>query len=210
MPRRATTAKDESANEQAVHQLHRSRDDEGRRHAGGARALPELRHAAAGEPGDPRARARRVLVVRQLLARRVPHRRRRPRHQGAVPALCLALGAVRVLRQPALDQGGQGRRGDRGPRQGPDQLRELDALQRQAEGRAVLRRGDHLGPAGRREVLGAAAQALQRAGAGRDRLLHRADDGAAALAAHAQHRAPPDPGRARTARWRRASRPKRR
>ena len=43
------------------------------------------------------------------------------------------------------------------------------------------------------EVLGAAAQALQRAGAGRDRLFHRADHGPAALAAHAQHRAPPDP-----------------
>ena len=64
-----------------------------------------LRHAAAGEPGDPGARAGGVLVVRQLLARRVPHRRRRPRHQGAVPALRLALGAVRVLRQPALDEG---------------------------------------------------------------------------------------------------------
>ena len=36
---------------------------------------------------------------------------------------------------------------------------------------------------------------FSRAGAGRDRLLHRADDGPAALAAHAQHRAPPDPGR---------------
>ncbi len=59
----------------------------------------------------------------QFLARRVPHRRRRPRHQGAVPALRVALGAVRVLRQPALDQGRQRRRGDRGSRQGPDQLR---------------------------------------------------------------------------------------
>ena len=37
-------------------------------------------------------------------------------HQGAVPALRVALGAVRVLRQPALDQGRQGRRRDRGPR----------------------------------------------------------------------------------------------
>ena len=74
----------------------------------------------------------------------------------------------------------------------------LDAVQREAEGRAVLCRGDHLGPAGRRQVLGAAAQALQRAGAGRDRLFHRADHGPAALAAHAQHRAPPDPaGRGR-------------
>ena len=29
----------------------------------------------------------------------------RPLHQGTVPALCLALGAVRVLRQPALGEG---------------------------------------------------------------------------------------------------------
>ena len=74
----------------------------------------------------------------------------------------------------------------------------VDEVQREAEGRPLLCRGDHLGPAGRREVLGAAAQALQRAGAGRDRLFHRADHGSAALAAHPQHRAPPDPaGRGR-------------
>ena len=131
-------------------------------------------HAAAGEPGGPRACAGGVLVVRQHLARRVPHRRRRPRHQGAVPALRVALGDVRVLRQPALDEGGERRRGDRGPRQGPDQFRELDPLRREAEGRPLLRRGDHLGPAGRRQVLGAAAPAFQRAGAGRDRLFRRA------------------------------------
>ena len=84
------------------------------------------RHAAAGKPGGPRPRAGGVLVVRQHLARHLPHRHRRPRHQGAVPALCVALGDVRVLRQPALDEGGQRRRGGRGPRQGPDQLRDLD------------------------------------------------------------------------------------
>ena len=68
----------------------------------------------------------------------------------------------------------------------------LDALQRQAESRARLRRGDHLGPAGRRRIVGAAAQALQRAGTGRDRLFRRDHHGPAALAAHAQHRASPD------------------
>ena len=71
------------------------------------------------------------------------------------------------------------------------------ALRRASEGRAVLRRGDHLGPAGRRQILGAAAQAFQRARTGRDRLFRRADHGPAALAAHAQHRAPPDPCRHR-------------
>ena len=81
-------------------------------------------HAAAGEPGGPRPCAGGVLVVRQHLARHLPHRHRRPRHQGAVPALRVALGDVRVLRQPALDQGGERRRGGRGPRQGPDQFRE--------------------------------------------------------------------------------------
>ena len=86
----------------------------------------------------------------------------------------------------------------------------VDALRRQAEGRARLCGGDHLGFAGRRQVLGAAAQAFQRAGAGRDRLFRRADHGPAALAAHAQHRAPSDPRRHRRARWRRASRPRRR
>ena len=44
--------------------------------------------------------------------------------------------------------------------QGPDQLRELDPVQREAEGGAVLRRGDHLGLAGGSEVLGPAAQAV--------------------------------------------------
>ena len=82
------------------------------------------------------------------------------------------------------------------------------ALQREAEGRPLLRRGDHLGPAGRRQVLGAAAQAFQRAGAGRDRLFHRHHHGPAALAAHARHRAPSGAGRRRAARWRRASRPR--
>ena len=67
----------------------------------------------------------------------------------------------------------------------PDQFRILHALQRQAEGRARLCGGDHLGPAADRRALGAAAQALQRAGTGRDRLLRRAHHGPAALAAHA-------------------------
>ena len=86
---------------------------------------------------------------------------------------------------------------DRGRLSRPDQFRDVDPLRRQAEGRARLCGGDHLGPAGGRQVLGAAAQALQRARAGRDRLLRRADHGPAALAAHAQHRAPPDPRRHR-------------
>ena len=160
------------------------------------RTLRARGHAAAGKPGDPRACAGDVLVLRQHLARRVPERRRRPHDQGAVPRLCLALRAVRVLRQPALDQGGQVRP-EGGRLHGPDQFRELDALRRAAEGGARLRRGDHLGPAGGRRAVGAPAQAFQRAGAGRDRLLRRHHHGPAALAAHAQHRAPPDSGRHR-------------
>ena len=73
----------------------------------------------------------------------------------------------------------------------PDQFRVLHALQREAEGRARLCGDDHLGSAADRRGLGAAAQALQRAGAGRDRLFHRAHHGPAALAAHPEHRAPP-------------------
>ncbi len=79
----------------------------------------------------------------------------------------------------------------------PDQLRILAALRRAPEGGAVLCRGDHLGSAGRRRLLGAAEKAFQRAGAGRDRLFRRADHGPAALAAHARYRAPPDHGRHR-------------
>ena len=71
-----------------------------------------------------------------------------------------------------------------------DQFREFCALRRAAEGGARLCRGDHLGPADGRQVLGAAAPAFQRAGVGRDRLFRRTDHGPAALAAHAQHRAP--------------------
>ena len=44
-------------------------------------------------------------------------RRVRAPDQGALPALRVALGAVRLLRQPALDQGGE-RRHDRGRREG--------------------------------------------------------------------------------------------
>ena len=48
---------------------------------------------------------RALLVLRELLARYFPHRRLRSRDQGVVPALRLPLGDLRILRQPALDQG---------------------------------------------------------------------------------------------------------
>ena len=131
------------------------------------------------------------------LARRVQERRRRSRHQGAVPHLCVALGQVRVLRQPALDEGGHARASSRTTTCDLINFESLDALRRAPEGRAVLCGGDHLGPARRRRVLGAAAQAFQRAGAGRDRLFRGAHHGPAALAAHARYRAPPDPRRHR-------------
>src|SRR4029078_2232937 len=44
-----------------------------------------------------------VLVLRQLLARRVPYRRCRPRHQGAVPALCVALSSMSILWNTRLE-----------------------------------------------------------------------------------------------------------
>ena len=62
---------------------------------------------------DPRPCAGGVLVLRQFLEQPLPQRRARSRHQGAVPALRLALGAVRVLRQPALGEVDDQRRADR-------------------------------------------------------------------------------------------------
>jgi hypothetical protein len=181
----------EISNVEAMDQLRRPGNHQGRGHARRVRPLCARRHPASREPGDPRPRAGSFLVVRQLMARRVQERRRRPRHQGALPHLRLALGAVRVLRQPALDQGGEAGRG-RGRLPRPDRFRELEPLRRAAEGGAGLCRGDHLGSACRRQILGAPAQAFQRAGAGRDRLFRGPDHGAAALAAHPQHRAPSD------------------
>ena len=190
-PRALRRRKRRSIDVEATDQLRRPRQGRGRGHARGVRPLRPRRHPASGKPGDPGPCAGRVLVLRQFLARCVQERRRRPRHQGTLPHLRLAFGAVRVLRQPALDQGGEARhRRGRLPRS--HQLRELEPLRRAAERGAILCRGDHLGSAGRRQVLGAAAQAFQRARAGRDRLFRRADHGPAALAAHARHRAPPD------------------
>ena len=113
--------------------------------------------------------------------------------------LCEFCGNQRSIK---ADQGGRGR----GRLSRPDQFRILDPLRRQAEGGARLCRVHHLGPAVDRRAVDAAAQALLRARAGRDRLFHRHHHGPAALAADARHRAPPDPRRAPTARWRRASR----
>src|SRR6185295_17035451 len=102
----------------------------------------------------------------------------------------IALGAVRLLRQPALDQGrGLGPDGRR--REGSAQLRKIGALFRAPEGRARLRRSHHLASRYRRRVLGAPASSLRRAGAGGARLLHRAHHGPAELAAPAEYRASP-------------------
>src|SRR5688572_6303701 len=188
-----SSAPAEGSNGQTAHQLFPDRKH-GRRDAEGDGPLPARGHAAARELRGARARAGGVLVVRQLLARFIQERRVRASDQGAVPALRIALGAVRLLRQPALDQGGE-RRDDRGRREGPAQLREIHALLGQAKGRARLRRGDHLAPRDRRCLLGALAQALQRARAGRAGLLHRPHHGAAELAAPAQHRSSPGAGR---------------
>src|SRR6185436_17309963 len=178
----------EESNGQTAHQLFPPRQD-GRRDAEGDGPLPARRHAAARKLGGARACAGGLLVVRQLVARPLPQWRVRAPDQGALPPLRVALGAMRLLRKSALDESRE-RRDDRGRRQGPAQLREVHALLGQAEGRARLRRGDHLAPRDRRRVLGSPAQALQRARAGRARLRHRAHHGTAELAAPAQHRSP--------------------
>src|SRR6266478_3396157 len=65
---------------EATDQLRRPGERQGPSHARGVRPLRPRRHAAAGEPGGPRSCAGGVLVVRQLVARRVEERRRRSRH----------------------------------------------------------------------------------------------------------------------------------
>ena len=133
----------------------------------------------------------------EFLEQHLPQRRARPRRQGTVPAVRVALGAMRILRQPALGQVGGQRRADRRPRHGPAELREIDQIQRAAEGRARLCRGDHLASQHRRRLLGPHAPQFQRAGAGRARLHDRPHARPAELAAAPQHRAPPGPGRHR-------------
>ena len=63
---------------------------------------------------------------RQFLAGHFPQRGPRPRHQGALPALRVALGAVRILRQPALGEGDGERRRDRRSRPRSVELRKID------------------------------------------------------------------------------------
>src|SRR6185436_1534036 len=87
----------EESNGQTAHQLFPPRQD-GRRDAEGDGPLPARRHAAAREFSDPRAREGVLLVLRQFLARPVQERSARTSNQGTVPALHLALGAMRLLR----------------------------------------------------------------------------------------------------------------
>jgi hypothetical protein len=161
----------------------------GRRDAPGNGALPARRHAPPGELGDSRPCSGRVLVLRQFLERSVPQRRARPRDQGIVPSLRVARGPMRVLRQSALRQGGGKRRADRGPGDGPPQLRDLGQVQRPPKVRARLCGGDRLALADRRRLLGPPAPPFHRAGTGRARLHDRVDARAAKLAAPHQHRA---------------------
>ena len=186
--------KERRAHGQTAHQLHPGREH-GPRDARGNASLRARGHAAAGKLGDPRACAGLLLVLRQFLARYFPQRRARSPRQGIVPALRLALGDLRILRQPALGEGDDQRRPDRRPRAGPAELREIHALRRPPEGGAGLCRSDRLASHHRRRVLGAHAQAFQRAGAGRARLHDRAHARPAELAAPAQYRAPPGHGR---------------
>ena len=113
-----------SHHDEAAHQLRPAREY-GRRDAGGNAPLPERGHAAAGKLGGARACAGLLLVLRQCLARHLPQRGARSRHQGALPALCVALGDLRILRQSTFGEGHHQRRTDRGPGSGPAQLREI-------------------------------------------------------------------------------------
>ena len=83
---------------------------------------PESSAVRAHVPG-------RLLVVREFVARHLPQRRVRSRDQGALPALCLALGEMRVLRQPALDQGVR-RETERVADRRSRELREVDEIHR--------------------------------------------------------------------------------
>jgi hypothetical protein len=76
---------------------------------------------------DPRPCPRDILVLCRHLGHGVPLGRARPQHQGAVPGLRVALGAMRILRQSAVDEirpAGT----DRGRLSRPDQFRDVHAL----------------------------------------------------------------------------------
>ena len=87
----APTRTKEEHHGKAAHQL-RPAGEDGRRDAGGNAPLRARGNAAAGKLGDPRACAGLLLVLRQFLERHLPQRRARSRHQGAVPAVRVALG----------------------------------------------------------------------------------------------------------------------
>ena len=110
-----------------------------------SRPLPPRGHAPPGEPGDPRARAGSVLVVRRHW--------RDVFHQG-VADHSIKLCRIYVSRSVLCEFCGN-QRWIKAAKAGIveddyrdlDRFRELDPLRRQAEGRPVLRRGDHLGSA---------------------------------------------------------------
>src|SRR5215471_3546424 len=89
---------------QTADQLPAARGD-GRRDAGRDGAVPAGGHAAAGEFGGARARAGLLLGVRPVVAGDLPRRGLRSRHQGTLPGLRVALGEMRILREPALGEG---------------------------------------------------------------------------------------------------------
>src|SRR4051794_25797288 len=85
----------------AEHQLLPRRAARGPRAARLPRARCAPRHAAAREPGDPRARPGGAALVLAQLAGGVPRRRPRAPLQGAVPGLRLADDRLPLLRLPA-------------------------------------------------------------------------------------------------------------
>src|SRR5918992_1761334 len=165
-----------------------------RRAAGGARArVPRARgrarHAAAGEPGDPRARAGGPARLLQQLEQALPARWARPLGQGAVPRLRVQDDRVPLLRVPTVSPGGRAR-ARRGGLPGAARVRALGALRRPPEGGAALHEHARVEPGGRgRGRVGRSASPLQRGADRRARLLRGADLRAAALDQDARDRA---------------------
>src|SRR3954453_17806233 len=142
----------------------------------GASRLPPARraarHAAAREPGDPRARAGRAALLQPQLGRGLPQRRARAPHQGAVPGLRLADDRLPLLRVPAVSPGRRARAVG-GPVLGAARVRGVRALRRAPEGGARVHEHDRVEPARRRRrAVRAPARALHRRADRRARLLH--------------------------------------
>src|SRR3954449_9816304 len=133
----------------AEHQLLPRRAPRGPRAPRLSRARRAPWHAAAREPGDPRARAGGAAVLQPQLGGRLPQRRARAPHQGAVPGLRLADDRLPLLRLPTVSPGWRARAVG-GSLHGAPGVRGVRALRRAPEGRARLHERDRVEPARRR------------------------------------------------------------